>query len=72
MIDTKVIREELSKTSFPKLMIGANSSIVLFTDASSGTIIRKGGGTIPIGTHSTTFNPSLFEEFKDEVVLKNI
>jgi hypothetical protein len=72
MIDAKIIKEEILKVSFPKLMIGPNSSIVLFTDASSGTIIIKGGGTMPIGTHFTTFNPSLFEEFKDEVVLKNI
>jgi len=44
MIDTKVNKKETTKASFPKLMIGANSSIVLFTDERSGTIIDRGDG----------------------------
>ena len=70
MITTTINMKESGK-EFPKLMKSINSSlIVLFTDEESGTVVARGSSR-DIGYVGAKWYHKGFENFNDELILKN-
>ena len=71
MITAEIKESKVVGTEFPKLMKGdVTGIVVLFTAPEVGTIVVK-GGSYRIGQHEDAFNMSKFEDFTDELILKN-
>ena len=63
--------EKDKELEFPKLMKGKITGVVvLFLKPTEGTVIIE-GGTYNIGEHQDEFIMSKFEDFKEELTLKN-
>ena len=77
MINSSKEYADEEELPFPKLMEGHDGTIVLFTDPTTGTIVKKGrAGMFPeddseIGYHSATFFSSKFIDYTGKVVLAN-
>ena len=54
---------------FPKLMITQKGTLVLFTSAGVGTVLK--GVDHTIGYHSSDFDSECFEDFEGEITLSN-
>ena len=73
MIDSKVVNAiNPNRTEFPKLMIGATNAIVLFSDETSGVVVRSGSEGYEIGHPSNSWAPSAFTNFNGKVELSNV
>ena len=71
MITTTIKKSKEVETEFPKLMKSINSSlIVLFTDEESGTVVARGNSR-DIGYVGANWYHKGFENFNDELILKN-
>lgn len=56
---------------FPWLGMTDESLIVLFTSSKTGTVLDSGDTVWEIGEFDEDWNIDDFEEFKDELVLRN-
>ena len=70
-MNSRIVKTEVKEKGFPKLMVSRNGVIVLFSSEKEGVVIQKGAGTINVGSNRSNWAPDSFEDFNDELILKN-
>jgi len=73
MINSKVVNTiNPNRTEFPKLMISASNTVVLFTNETSGVVVRPGLVAYGIGHSSESWSTHTFTNFNGKVELSNV
>ena len=67
---TEIIEEENNADEYPKLMVGLNGTLVLFSEPKIGMVMISGRGWEP-GHYSTAWTMEGFTDFKGKLVLSN-
>ena len=76
MIESSAIGISKQEISFPKLMVGSLSGIIVlmvseYKGYGTGTVVKEGDGMLTVGCFSETCDMQYFTDFNGSVTLTN-
>ncbi len=76
MIESSAIDISKQEISFPKLMVGSLSGIIVLTTSESkgygtGTLVKEGDSRLTVGCFSETWDMKYFTNYNGSVTLTN-
>ena len=71
MITTEIKESKVTETKFPKLMKSINSNLIVMFQGLKVGIALVGDCANDAGEYSTDWAMKYFEDFNDELILKN-
>lgn len=77
MIESSAIDIPKQEISFPKLMVGSLSGIIVlmvseYKGYGTGTLVKEGDGMLTVGCFSETWDMEHFTDYNGSVTLTNI